>query len=150
MSLSPDLVAKLGGNFDAWMAGEPQPFPETRAIPAEKKWKSDWEYEWDLRQRVKAKAGPPHPKTGCRPWRGTRDRDGYGVLGVDGRQQRAHRVVWELTHGPIPDGLCVCHHCDNPPCVEPTHPFLGTHADNVRDAVAKGRRRGRPPLAETA
>lgn len=79
-------------------------------------------------------------ENGCREWAGGRNTFGYGIVASNGRP-RAHRLAWELTFGPIPEGLFVCHHCDNPPCCEPLHLFLGTQKDNVQDAVAKGRMR---------
>ncbi len=80
-----------------------------------------------------------HLGDGCWLFTGYRDPAGYGYIGVDGRVVLAHRLAWELTHGPIPEGLDVLHTCDNPPCVRSSHLFLGTDADNAADKVAKGR-----------
>lgn len=79
---------------------------------------------------------------GCWVWRRNHTAAGYGQLRSGGKGEPvlyAHRLSWEIHFGPIPDGLFVCHHCDNPPCVRPDHLFLGTQADNVRDKIAKGR-----------
>lgn len=64
---------------------------------------------------------------------------GYGVIVDHGRNRQAHRVSYELTYGPIPEGLYVCHTCDNRLCVRPTHLFVGSHRDNQLDKIAKGR-----------
>lgn len=77
--------------------------------------------------------------TPCVEWTKRRDKDGYGRVGRNGKSYRAHRLAWEEEHGPIPDGMMVLHRCDNPPCVNVEHLFLGTALDNMRDMVAKGR-----------
>lgn len=84
----------------------------------------------------------------CWPWRGSITRGGYGQLSHGSAAVYAHRIAYLLWNGPIPDRQLVLHRCDNPPCCNPTHLFLGTHQDNADDCVAKGRSRGRSPVGE--
>lgn len=81
---------------------------------------------------------------GCWEWQGATNSMGYGRLSNgDGKPKTllAHRVAWQCVRGRIPKGMCVCHRCDNPLCVRPSHLFLGTRGDNMRDMYAKGRKK---------
>ncbi len=80
----------------------------------------------------------------CWPWTAGRT-NGYGIFYISKGigQVMAHRVAWFLTHGKIPDGLFVCHDCDYRRCCNPTHLFLGTNEDNIRDMAQKGRARNK-------
>lgn len=82
----------------------------------------------------------PGKPDACWPWGGTIHHRGYGIIVNDHKRNAlAHRVTYERFNGPIPDGMMVCHRCDNPPCVNPAHLFLGTHQDNMTDRNRKGR-----------
>ena len=75
----------------------------------------------------------------CIEWSKCRNSEGYGQLRFKGKMVMAHRRVWESLFGDIPDGVYVLHKCDNPPCINPDHLFLGTKKDNSRDSIQKGR-----------
>lgn len=75
----------------------------------------------------------------CWVWVGSLDGEGYGRIMFEGKRWKAHRLAWTLTNGPIAPEMKILHRCDNPPCINPDHCFLGTQADNVRDMESKGR-----------
>jgi len=84
----------------------------------------------------------------CWEWLACKDRKGYGQIRTGKRTIGAHRLSWIIHNGKIPEGMLVCHSCDNPGCVNPDHLFLGTNKDNIQDASKKGRMTG--PRGEAA
>jgi hypothetical protein len=82
---------------------------------------------------------PADPNTGCWNWTKHLSGGGYGAFKIEGIMRPAHRVSYELFWGEIPDGLQVCHRCDNKRCINPDHLFLGTQKDNIADCIKKGR-----------
>jgi len=85
--------------------------------------------------RVDRSAGPD----ACWPWTAYRDKDGYGLIRTPKRNERTHRMAYRIHTGSNPGKMLVCHSCDNPPCCNPAHLWLGTNQDNTADRHAKGR-----------
>jgi len=99
----------------------------------------------DLKARINADT---RRTRGCWLWTGYINAGGYPEVSFKGQKHLVHRAAYELKYGPIPDGLLACHTCDVRACVRPDHIFLGTHADNMRDKVAKGRSAGPSLIGE--
>lgn len=101
--------------------------------------------EWFWSRVDRAGPVPAHAPELGHCWLWTRQRShGYGVtsFGRKSGQLRVHRVAWEMTNGAIPDGKIICHHCDNPPCCNPSHLYVGGKRENALDAVKRGQWRG--------
>ena len=77
--------------------------------------------------------------TDCWEWQASINNVGYGLIRDEGKMRSTHRVSYEEHIGPIPHGMCVCHVCDNPRCINPDHLWVGTMLDNMRDMIKKGR-----------
>lgn len=95
-------------------------------------------YRAPVEERFWAKVNVQSPEE-CWEWQASKSPQGYGHFGAGDGVTKAHRYSYILHNGPIPEGMHVCHRCDNPPCVNPAHLWLGTANDNNADKVAKGR-----------
>jgi len=87
-------------------------------------------------------------RNGCRDWIGGKYKDGYGRVRFNWSEWQAHRAAYHVWVGEIPKGLCVCHYCDNPSCINPAHLFLATHSENIADRQRKGRTRWNPKAGD--
>lgn len=108
-------------------------------MPTPRKWVSDEERFWS---RVDKSAGPE----GCWPYQGKDDKRGYVRIMIKRKRVGVHVLSFTIANGKVPEGQIVCHHCDNPPCVNPKHLFAGTYKDNTQDMMAKGRHVSGPTL----
>ena len=85
-----------------------------------------------------------NPDTNCWNWQGTVNLQGYATMGINRKTRLVHRVLYQLLGNTIPSKMLLCHHCDNPKCVNPNHLFVGTQSDNMKDSFNKGRIK--PPI----
>lgn len=93
----------------------------------------------DPDERFLSRLSIPSDPSACHEWTGARDPSGYGIARIGDTLVRAHRYAWTRVNGPVPAGMVVCHHCDNPPCCNEAHLWLATQGENIRDSMAKGR-----------
>ena len=117
-SLGPEILWWL-----CWPSGAPMTDLITRLEDAAEGWR--------LRKRIVV------AENGCWNWQGGLDKHKRGRIAVNGRTRLAHREVWRFFHGPIQNGKLLCHHCDNPQCVNPDHLYVGTQRDNMRDFMER-------------
>lgn len=102
--------------------------------------KNVWDSRWHLpmKDRFWEKVDV-RSESECWNWKAFIHPSGYGMFAINRKMYGAHRIAWELVNGKIPDGICVCHTCDNRICVNPSHLFLGSIKDNVDDRDNKNR-----------
>lgn len=92
-----------------------------------------------IENRFWSKVAKSDKANNCWTWQASVDRNGYGKFWLHGKVRGAHRVAYELTYKAISKGLVICHRCDNPPCVNPSHLFASSQLENIKDMVKKGR-----------